>query len=295
MPDALHPAAPIVAASPAEPVPPRSAHTGLVDASAVRLSEVDMAVLEKHSTAFRGGVGRLGDFEFELETRGIEGAQPDRFTGIFNVHQHQVPDAAPPALLAHELGGVGVVETIPLDRAPELDQYFHGGSCHVYRVHRPASDAAPWSGPAPSVAELTAVTPGAFYAGPLGQPAVSAWDAMKPWLEADLDALPSLWPQIDVAHPDPHPSAHVGDPVPGHPFFAPMPAALGPVLRQDSDRARELISAREFLDQMDLVYPDRPARPAAPSRLRRLWEVYHEWITAGFFIGVALAAAAFNH
>jgi hypothetical protein len=157
------------------------------------------------------------------------------------------------AVLARSLPVIGG----RLERAPELDHLFAGS--HVYRAHRP------------TVSELAAIAPGAFYVGPLGKPA------------------------IDVVYPDPSAPAHVGDPVPNHPFFAPMPAALGPVLRTDSSLVRELISAREFLDQMALVYPDRPARPAAPSRLRRLWEVYHEWITAGFFIGVALAAAAFNH
>lgn len=95
---------------------------------------------------------------------------------------------------------------------------------------------------------------------------------------------------IDFAAPDPA----VGDPVPDHLFFAPLPEPLPPVLRTDRAPAGSLLSALQHLDADDRFFDDLHGSAAPRSLLASFWVAHHEWVVAGAFILGALAVALFN-
>lgn len=95
---------------------------------------------------------------------------------------------------------------------------------------------------------------------------------------------------VDVVVPD----FVVGDAVPDHLFYAPLPEPLPPILRADRAPAGSLLSALQDFDADDRFFDDLHGSAAPRSLLASAWAAHHEWIIAGAFILGALAVALFK-
>jgi hypothetical protein len=94
---------------------------------------------------------------------------------------------------------------------------------------------------------------------------------------------------VDFANADTLPDA--GDPVPAHPFFAPMPEPLPAVLRSDRAPSGSLFAALQDFDADDGFFDDLHGSSSPRSLLASAWAAHHEWIVAGGIILVALSFA----